>query len=173
MTRDEVVALLRLRWQTCDQRFSDETADAWHEVLEPVGNAAAFRALHELIRGGATKVALGHLAERCLAQGGVRSTEVEPDRGGGDPVTPERAAQWLRAMRSGIDAMASPSEHEHRRGADHCPVCSKHDRSAHLRDALNPHAMPTCPRCVELARIVLDAAGVATQASFIDDLEEF
>lgn len=33
MNRDETVAILRLRWSLTDQKFNDDTVDAWHAAL--------------------------------------------------------------------------------------------------------------------------------------------
>lgn len=101
MNRDDVVGLLRLRYQLTDQRFGDDTVDAWHELLERVDPLSARRALKELVRGGAIKVACGQLAERC-APPVTRSTETPPDD---EPVaSPERTAYWLAKIRADADA---------------------------------------------------------------------
>lgn len=52
-------------------------------------------------------------------------------------------AERVRAVRK---ILQGGPEHDHRKGADHCPVCSKHDRTA---DGLHS---PGCARCKALGR---------------------
>jgi hypothetical protein len=66
MTRDDVLALLRRRWRSTDQRFDEETVDVWWEQLGDIDTARAFRALKATIDGGATKVALGDICRLAV-----------------------------------------------------------------------------------------------------------
>lgn len=79
MTRDDVVGLLRLRAHLCSQPYSGDMAESWLDVLADYDIGAARQALLGLVRGGATKVSVGQIAERCVVADGRETTPLSAD----------------------------------------------------------------------------------------------
>lgn len=88
MTRDDVLALLRRRWRSTDQRFDEDTVDVWWEQLADIDTARAMRAFKNTIDGGATKVALGDIC-RLAVDPKKHTVEHHYDYGTNDARHPE------------------------------------------------------------------------------------
>ena len=81
MTRDEVVEILRLRWKLTEQKFGDERADAWHEVLAHHDYARIRARLTTLVRQGQSSVELADLTAGIVTdRDEPRDIRPHPDR---------------------------------------------------------------------------------------------
>jgi hypothetical protein len=79
LTRGDVEEILRLRYEFTKERWGDGTVDAWWDLLGDLDPAGVKRRLRELIRGGAT-----HVPPGLLAQGLTATVERAERRAAGD-----------------------------------------------------------------------------------------
>ena len=160
MTRDEalsVVAALMASWPSA-YSWSDETVELWLRDLADRDPRIALAAVDRCRRTLDYPPVWRQYAEaydrewdRARPKTWSTTLELPPV-----PRTPPAQVQRrIAAMRAAVHRHDG-ADHDHHNGAEHCPICGKHEI-----DANGVHDSKHCLRCKQLAEKA-HAAGVAT-----------
>ena len=148
---NEVLAILALMRTAWPGEWTDDQIRLWGIDLakrDPQMAHAAVEKLRETSRFRPT------LTEFISAYQQVRRREAQENAPAALP--PGSSPVNSAAMFAGLRAtFGTAPQHNHRHGADRCPVCSLHDVECHRRDRFGSRV--TCPRCAELADVFLTA----------------
>lgn len=143
-----LVALIRTSWPAGE--WTDAQIALWASDLEKRDARLSYMAIEHLRE---TTKFRPTLTEFIASYQMVRRNESGPSKalGTGTGVPHGPMFVGLKA----VFGMERP-KHDHRNGAEGCPLCSLHDMAAHKRDRVG-YGPPQCARCAVLADVFAEA----------------